>query len=708
MNNRNELLARVYIVMMFFVFLTLLIVGKVFYINVIEGDKWREKISRNVKWVDVSGDRGNIYSQDGSMLAITSPIFDVRMDLLSPNSSDFNKNIDSLSFCISKYLNTEKSHLEWKNLLTNNRLKGKEGKKRGMGYFLIKRNVSYDELIKIKKFPLFNKGKIRGGLIIERQTVRMNPYKNLGYRTIGIDRINADNVGLEGAYDKKLKGEKAKRLMKKLRGGTWIPLQEIDDKPLAKGSDLVTNLNIKIQDIVHQEVLAKLHQTRAEAGVGIIMEVKTGKVVAMSNLSKNKDGAYVERLNYALKKKYAPGSVMKTATTMALLDDNHINKETLIDLEGGRKNFRGKIIKDDEDIGKGRKVKLWDVFVHSSNVGMAKWSDEFYNKNRKENKKFILKLKSFGLSKTSGIDLIGEEKPLIKDPELNQRDFYRNTVPWMAHGYEMELTPIQILTFYNAIANDGVLIKPYLVDKIISETEVIENKPSSGNKRIANNYTIKQIQELLEGVVQKGTGQKLKNKKVRISGKTGTAQAGVKKENEDVLYNSTFAGFFPSENPKYSMIISMYGNMKPMYYASQVAVPVFGNIVDKLLSIHALELVDDKISNHNYVNAGLPDKAFGYAPDFKDVLDYVEIPYKKDKNLKWSEVNKNVDEMVLGQIQFKSKLVPDVKGMGARDAVYILENMGLKVEIEGFGKVYKQSIPPKTKRNKQKIKLFLK
>jgi len=705
MNKRNELLARVYIVMMFFVFLTMFIIGKVFYINFIEGEKWRGKIAHNVKWKDVQGDRGNIYANDGSMLAITSPIFEVRMDLLSPSDKDFNENIDSLSYYISTYLNSQKSPKEWKKELVTNRKLGKSKKKRGMRYFLLKRNINYDDFLKVKKFPLFRKGQHKGGLIDNssiRRTMRIRPYNQLARRTIGINRTTASKVGLEGAYDKYLKGETTKILMKKVRGGTWIPLHEVDVRPLTKGADLITNLDIKLQDIVHSEVLSQLSINRAKAGVGIIMEVQTGKIVAMANLSMNKDGAYVERDNYAVTKKFAPGSVMKTATTMALLDDGYINKNTDINLEGGRKNFRGKWIKDDEDIGHGRNVKLWDVFVHSSNVGMAKWADKFYNKTRKENKNFVLKLKAFGLSKDTGIDLKGEVKPVIKDPEK----FNRNTIPWMAHGYEMELTPLQILSFYNAIANNGKMMRPYLVDKIVSQNETKEIKPKVLVNKIANDNTIRIIRELLEGVVQEGTGQKLRKGKIKIAGKTGTAQEEVKKINGEVKYNSSFVGYFPAENPKYSMIITMYGNKKPMYYASQVAVPVFGKIVEKIATIEAFDELADQ--NSNVVRAEMPRQAIGFADDFEKVLKYVEIPFKNKKETVWSKVERNNSKMDFGNYNFKSKLIPNVKGMGARDAVFILENYGLKVEVEGFGKVVSQSIPPKTRRNKQNIKLILK
>ncbi len=694
--------------MMFFIFLTIWIIGKIAYINIVEGEKWKEKISRNIKWRDIQGDRGIIYSADESILANSTPRFEVRMDLLAPSDKDFNKNIDSLSYCISKYLNSEKSKAEWKRILIQGRVDGKTGRKKGMRYFLLQRNLNYEEITKVKKFPLFNKGKIKGGLIINRSTIREKPFKDLAGRTIGIDRKNATKVGLEAAYDKYLKGETAKRLYKRLLGGTWIPLQENDNRPLSKGADLITNINIKIQDIVHHEVLNKLMQTKAEAGVGIVMEVKTGKIVALTNLSKDHNGAYKERMNYAVQRKYAPGSVLKTATTMALLDDKFIDINSTINLEGGKMNFRGKIVKDDEDIGHGKPVTLWDAFVHSSNVAMSKWADIYYNANKKARKNYILKLKSFGLSKTSGIDLLGETKPVVKDPDLNRHNFNRNTIPWMAHGYEIEMTPIQILTFYNAIANNGKIMKPYLVDKIVEENEIIDIKPEVISNKIADDLTIKKIQRLLKGVVDEGTARSLRKNSTDIAGKTGTAQANIQTGNDEQLYNSTFAGYFPADNPKYSMIIVMYGNRKPQYYASQVAVPVFGKIVDKMRAIQAFDFEKETDDVRQFVNATLPGRAKGYSNDFEELMNYLNIPYKKRDKKNWTKVDKKFNQMEMSEFQLNRKTIPDVRGMGARDAVYILENLGLKVKLDGIGKVYTQSLPPGIKIKGQTIKLILK
>ena len=707
MNRKNELLARVYIVMMFFVFLSVWIIGKVFFVNVIEGEKWKKKIEANVKWKVIEGDRGNIYAADGNILAASSPLFDIRLDLLSPTDANFKKNIDSLSLLLSKYIRPDKSARQWKTELTNGRRDGMANKKKGMRFYLLKRNVKYEELMKMKKFPLFRLGQVRGGFIVERKTTRIKPFKEMAGRTIGIDRQNSDNIGLEGAYDQYLKGEVIRSLMKKMPGGYWLPMEEIDNISLTRGADIITNIDIKIQDIVHEEILKKLNETNSEAGVGIVMDVKTGKILAMTNLSKNSKGGYAEIKNYALTEKYAPGSVMKIATALALLDDGYMDSDDLVDVENGRKNFRGDIVRDDENFGHGKPISFKNAIVHSSNVAMAKLSDKFYNRDVTTRQHFIAKLKELGLGNVSGIDIDGEVEPVLKDPLRNKDSWHLNTIPWMAHGYEIEFTPIQLLTFFNAIANNGKMVKPYLVDKIARHDETIEISPEVVKDKIASDSALIKIKDFMLGVVQEGTATKLKDIGVKIAGKTGTAQIGIKKEGEDVFYNSTFAGYFPAENPKYSMIVVLYKNSKSMYYASQVSVPVFGEIVKKILSLQVLDVAieDSKIDNWSVTQ--LPGYVTGYTKDFKNIFDYTSLPYKSGNNNQWSAVEENGNKMVMKNYNVRTTSVPDVRGMGARDAVFILENLGMKVKMDGFGKVVRQSVEPNSKINTQTVYLTL-
>ncbi len=708
MNKRNELLARVYIVMMFFVFLSFWIIAKVFYVNIIEGEKWRSKIFSNVKWKVVEGDRGNIYSADGNILAASSPLFDVRMDLLSPTDKNFNANIDSLSYCISKYLRPDKSVWQWRQELKQCRKDGKNKKKRGMSFYLLKRNIKYEELVKVKDFPLFRLGQVKGGLIIEKKTIRVKPFKEMASRTIGIDRLNSSRIGIEGSYNEYLKGETTKTLMKKVGGSYWLPMSEIEDIDLAKGADIITNIDIRIQDILHEEISKQLLVSKSLAGVGIIMEVSTGKIVAMSNLSFEKDSSLKEMKNYAISEKYAPGSVIKGATALALLDDKLMKPDDLVDIEHGKRVIRGHLVRDDEDFGKGQPVTFRNAIVHSSNVAMAKLTDHFYNGSWSDRKRFVNKLRSFGFDKPTGIDLNGETNPAIKDPDSDRNDFYGTTVPWMSHGYEIEFTPLQILNFYNAIANGGKLMKPYLVDKIVKHDETIEVKPEVLKMKIAGDDALRNVRNFLEGVVEEGTAMKLNDLGVRMAGKTGTAQVETIGTEEEMKYNSTFVGYFPSDKPKYSLIVVFYRNSKDFYYASQVAVPVVRNIVEKILSLQAIDIARKTVVTENNIVANdLPGFGSGYSNDFKIIFKQSRVPFKSEGNSRWSEVGESKRNMLVKAVKYSKNSVPDVKGMGARDAVYLLENLGLKVELDGYGKVVAQTIVQKPMSDSKIVRLTL-
>lgn len=694
--------------MMFFVFLSFWIIAKVFYVNIIEGEKWRSKIFSNVKWKVVEGDRGNIYSADGNILAASSPLFDVRMDLLSPTDKNFNANIDSLSYCISKYLRPDKSVWQWRQELKQSRKDGKNKKRKGMSFYLLKRNIKYEELVKVKDFPLFRLGQVKGGLIIEKKTIRVKPFKEMASRTIGIDRLNSSRIGLEGSYNEYLKGETTKTLMKKVGGGYWLPMTEIEDIDLAKGADIITNIDIRIQDILHEEISKQLLVSKSLAGVGIVMEVSTGKIVAMSNLSFEKDSLLKETKNFAISEKYAPGSVIKGATALALLDDKLMKPDDLVDIEHGRRVVRGHLVRDDEDFGKGQPVTFRNTIVHSSNVAMAKLTDHFYNGSWSDRKRFVNKLKSFGFDKPTGIDLNGETNPAIKDPDNDRNDFYGTTVPWMSHGYEIEFTPLQILNFYNAIANGGKLMKPYLVDKIVIHDETIEVKPEVLKMKIAGDDALRNVRNFLEGVVEEGTAMKLRDLGVRMAGKTGTAQIETIGTDEEMKYNSTFVGYFPSDKPKYSLIVVFYRNSKDFYYASQVAVPVVRNIVEKILSLQAIDIARKAVVTENNIVANdLPGYGTGYSNDFKIIFKQSRVPFKSEGNSRWSEVGESKRNMLVKAIKYSKNSVPDVKGMGARDAVYLLENLGLKVEVEGYGKVVAQTIMQKPMSDSKIIRLTL-
>ena len=711
MRRKDELLARVYIVMTFFVLFALWVVVKVVDINVVEGEKWRGKLKQNIKWMEVEGDRGSIFADDGSLLAASQPFFEIRFDLLTPDDRVFENGIDSLAYYISTELRKDKSPMGWKNEMTRLRKLGKEKSKPGARYFFIASNVDYNQLLRIRKYPIFRRGRFGGGLIEVQKSKRVKPFKAMASRTIGVDRANAQKIGLEGYFDDYLTGQTVNRLYKRLPNKVWIPVYEQENQLLNKGADLITTINIGIQDVVHQAVLKKLHDNNAEAGVGIVMDVETGAIKAMTSLSKGAHGAYEEFYNYAMgwKGKYNPGSTFKAATVLALLEDGFVTPESLVDLERGVKFF-GKDRMADSEPHDHRWVTLEKAFVISSNVGVSKMANEYYNKNKAAQKKFVKRLKSMGLNDKTGIEIVGESDPLIKDPQLDKKDWSGITIPWMAHGYELELTPLQLLTFYNAIANDGFKVNPFLVKEIVQDGETIRQfEPEIREQQIASDYSIKKMQDMLAKVVQEGTAKKLRNSTVSIAGKTGTSRINYNAaEGEVKLYNASFAGYFPVENPKYSCIVVMYGvSGYGNIYGSQSAAPVFKEVAERIMRFE-MDNRDEIEANAVYASSSLPKNVKGYQKDVKTVLEFSSVPYESKEAKNWIEMENKGHQIVMDDLKISRKNVPDVRGMGVRDAVYILENLGMEVHVEGVGRVYKQSVLPNTKNKRSEITLYLK
>jgi len=711
MKRKDELLARVYVVMTFFVLFTLWVCVRAVDINVVQGDKWRAKLKQNIQWKEVAGDRGSIFADDGSLLAASQPFFEIRFDLLTPGEKVFNEGVDSLAYYISKDLRPDKSPIGWKKELLKARKGGLSKTRQGSRYFFIANNVDYNQLLKIRNYPIFRKGRFGGGLIEVQKSKRVKPFKAMASRTIGVDRVNAEKIGLEGYFDDYLKGQSAKRLYKKLPNKVWIPVYQEDNKLLNKGADLITTLNIGIQDVVHQAVLRKLHQNRAEAGVGIVMDVETGAIKAMTSLSSKEGGAYEEYYNYAMgwKGKYNPGSTFKLASVLAMLEDGFVTPESKVDLEMGVKYF-GKDKMSDSEVHNLREVSLEKAFVVSSNVGIAKLADKHYNKNKSSRKQFIKRLKSFGLSEKTGIQIVGESDPIIKDPELDKKNWSGITIPWMAHGYELELTPLQLLTFYNAVANDGNLVKPYLVSEIMQEGEVVKNYSADINtEKIASEYSILQMKKLLEKVVSEGTAKRLRGSDVKMAGKTGTSRINYNASEEEIKrYNASFAGYFPADKPKYSCIVVMYNvSGRGNIYGSQSAAPVFGEIAERVMRFEEGGLKQAS-SESSYATAKLPQGIKGFQRDVKFVLDYSSVPYEKRAGKSWVAMERSDGQLVMDGLKISKKRIPDVRGMGVRDALYVLENLGLKVKLDGVGRVYKQSITPGSRNQGQEIKLFLK
>ena len=686
MDNKGEILKRVYLVYFVMVVLGLSILGKAAYIQFVEGDKWREQAKKlSLRYENIEAVRGNILATDGSLIAASVPIFELRIDAGNTHYNDefFYENIDSLAWHMANHFR-DKSKNDYKKILT-------DGRKKNNRYLLLKRNITYTDLKKVRKFPIFRLGKYKGGLIVKSKSKRELPFKMLAYRTIGWDKEGTENdVGLEGAYSARLEGEQGQRLVQRIGSGVWRPLNDENEIDPKNGHDIVTSIDINIQDVAEDALMRQLLAHEADHGCVILMEVKTGFIVAIANLGKNSNGTYEEKYNYAIGESSEPGSTFKLASIIAALDDGLIKLSDTVDTQGGSVRFANRIMKDSHHGGYGR-ISVRRAFELSSNVGISKIIHKAYNDKPQL---FIDRLYAMGLNQQQGLDIPGEGHPSIKDTK--NKYWSKVSLPWMSIGYEVALTPLQTLSLYNSVANNGTMVKPQFVREIRSEGEVIEAfAPVVLLPSITKNpETIAQARSLLEGVVQRGTATHLRNPVYTIAGKTGTAQiaqgsAGYNKSN----YKASFAGYFPAEDPLYSMIVVINNPSKGVYYGGSIAGPVFKEVADKVYATR-LKIVPKKDSTLKSV----PLYASGNTKELQTLYKSMQLPLPDSAYLyEWAHYARRDDAIEAKGVKVEEGNVPDVRGLGARDALYLLEAAGLKVKMSGKGRVKRQSVTPGSK-----------
>ena len=698
---RTELLARAYFVLGVFILLALVITFRVFKISVVEGDKWRSKGEVNVRWMKVDTDRGNIYSDDESLLATSLQLFEIRMDMAVAKEEVFWRNVDSLAYMLSTTIRKDKSANEWRKSLVDARNKKNR-------YFFIAKGLDIGTAKKLRTFPLFRLGRFSSGYLEIRYGKRVKPFVELASRTIGEDRDNAQKVGIEGYFDKFLAGPTDERLMKRISAteDIWVPVYDPSEMEVKRGDDVITTLNIHLQDIVHAELEAAVKKWDAKMGTAILMEVETGAIKAISNLSHH-NGEVREVLNVGVGHATEPGSTFKLATLLALLEDKKITLDSRVVLNGGVKKFYDRNMYDSERHGR-YETSVKEAFAISSNVGIASLAHTYYNGNLAGRKQFRERLVQFGLNNLTGIEIDGEGTPKIKDPVANKSQWYGTTVPWMAHGYELAITPLQMLNLYNAVANKGNLMKPYLVKEIRQGNKVVKEFQPKVLRKIASDETIAMAREALEEVVKSGTAASLKTDKFDFAGKTGTTRINYANREEAKKYNGSFVGYFPAENPKYSMIVVIY-EPKGRFYGGTVAAPVFKATAEKIVAMQDTEEMIAQASDTSTEKKRiiLPEANSGFGRDFKVLFEHSRIGYEVSESRKWVHVHPSSDGMDIKPRLISKKEVPDVRGMGARDATYVLENLGLKVSMHGAGKVVRQNIAPGTKVQGQKIEVFL-
>lgn len=694
MEIKSDILWRVYLCFLGIVVFSLIILGKVIYLQRAEGSYWISKATEQQQKIEeLDAERGTIYSEDGSMLSTSIPFFDIYIDfqaegLQEKSGRRFWNNIDSLSISLGGLFN-ERSRDIKKKLLAGYRKKDR--------YFLLKRNLSFEHYSKLRKFPLIREGKNKSGFIAQVRNKRMNPFGLLANRTIGLSReyIHSDgkvkntNVGLEKTYDSILKGAKGSRLVRFLAGGVYVPVEGYEIEP-ENGKDIITTIDVNIQDITENALLKVMKENDCVHGTAIVMEVKTGKIKAIANLGRKADGSYWEDLNYAIRAS-EPGSTFKLATMIALLEDKAVKLNNLVNLEGGIWKVNGRTVYDSERHDH-KEVTVKDAFKFSSNVGMAKLVTAHYSKEPAE---FISRLKDLRLHQSSGIDLVGETTPVIKNQK--SRTWSATSLPWMSFGYEVLVSPLQTLVLYNAVANKGRMMRPYLLHAVTQGGVILETtEPEMVNESICSEETLKLLQDCLSSVCNEegGTGfQLFSGAAYKAAGKTGTALvANGKRGYGDHIYQSSFAGYFPADYPQYSCIVVIRN--KPYakkYYGAIVAGPVFKEIADKIFTLNI------KKAAHTQLPVTGDSSILYYAgshSEIRKLFHTLNLPFNDSAMTDWATVAGTGNQPVLLSRAIDQNKMPDLHEFGLKDAIYILENMNVRFSIKGKGKVKYQSVVP--------------
>lgn len=702
---KNEVLYRVYGVMILVLLIGIVLFGQVIRIQYFEGDQWRRRGDKKVKFEAVNAERGNILSEEGKLMATSLPFFEIRMDLNSSamKEEDFVNNVDSLALCLSEYANIyDRTPGGYKTLLEERRAAGER-------YLLIKKNVTYTELERISKFPLFNLGQFKGGFIVKRQSKRERPFKILAHRTVGYIREGANKVGLEGFFDEELGGTAGKKLMQNVGNDVWIPVNDLTEIEPKDGQDLLTTLNVEMQEITQNALIRAVNHHNADYGCAIVMEVKTGKIKSIANIGRDSEGGIWETYNYAVGDAVEPGSTFKLAPMMALMDQGLVDLNDTIDLEEGRTTFYDEEMEDSSPHGL-TNTSVRRAFELSSNVGIAKMIEENYGQNQGAID-FINQLRGYNLHLPTGIQINGEAAPFIKEAYSKEMEWSGITLPWMSIGYEVLITPLQLLTFYNAVANDGKMMRPYLVSEIQKFGEPMKvYKPTVIKKEIAKPSTVAKAKSLLQGVVENGTAKKLKTARYDFAGKTGTAQIDYRKtkSKKNLKYRSSFVGYFPAENPVYSCIVMITNPRQNGIYGGDVAGPVFREISDKLFATRIeLHRSMNSYAKPKLANYELPTLDIGKKEEVGFLMDYFNLPHESLSDDPWTVTQAVEDTIDMLPRAFNIDKVPNVKGMNLKDALYLLENQGLHVISSGVGKVRYQSIIPGTPSRRQTIRLRL-
>ena len=691
----------------FVLFITLIvgiaILVKAARVQITEGDELKKLAEQQYYKYEVDeAARGNIITENGDLLATSVPIFDVYFDAMAEairSDSVFNKSLNPFCAELAKIL-PKRDAKEWSDYL-------RQGRNKKSRYLAIGKRVSLEDYNRITSIS----SPMTRGITNEKTMSRVMPYGSLAFRTIGyVNEKDADStkhihLGLEGAYNEVLKGKDGQQLVRVIKGQGRQPVKSESNRNGENGLDVITTIDVCLQDIAENTLRKRLSQHKAEQGCVIIMDVETGYVRAITSLQYNAEkDTCTESYNFAINGLYEPGSVFKLASALAYLDGNpeaDIEKENIYIGKGGPMKFGGKDMYDDHTVNKETGiVSIRQIIEQSSNIGTAKLITDLYGEKDKE--KFVKKLHEMNLGEKLNLDIAGEATPHVDIPKHDKAALSRVSI-----GYALTVAPIHLITFYNAIANNGRMMKPQFVKEIRKENITVkEFEPIVIRKQIAKPRSIALAKSMMEGVVQNGTGKKLKDTPFLIAGKTGTARAVENGQYVKGLYNTSFVGYFPADKPKYTciVVISKSHDRSQGWAASQIAAPAFKDIVEKVYAIR-LGIETDSIATQNLDNAvhGAIKMKDAQTILGKTGIDYVNNAIG-DSWVKINRPNSNDSTILeLTDIALDSNLVPDFSGMNISDAVYMAEGMGLKVRFSGYGNVKKQSIQAGTSFKKNQI-----
>ncbi len=683
MNIKSSILLRVRIAFLVCILFSLAVVGKVVYLQFVQGEKWKKKAEQiTLRYMKLKATRGNIYSDNGSLLATSLPFYRLAMDPTQPDKAIFDRGIDSLARELSAFFK-DRSATEYKRKIINARLEGKE-------YLVLNRSmVDYQDKKKMIDWPIFRHGRLKGGAIFEKLDRRFRPFSSLALRTVGF--INEDNkgAGLEYSFNRMLGGTAGEALFQKMAGNNWKPIHDENEVRPEQGLDIQTTIDINLQDVAENSLETHLRKHEADYGCAVLMEVATGEIKAIANLGSDGQGGYLEDYNYAVGNQGLtdPGSTFKLASLMALFEEYGVELSDSIDTYGGKFKFYDRTLFDaKQDLYK--KLSVEEVFAKSSNVGVARLVNEKFGSNPD---KFLEYIHRFGLDERINFQMAGEAVPYVK--KTSDKTWSGVTLPWMSIGYELKVSPLQILTFYNAVANQGKMIQPIIVKAVYKSDKVIKQYESKVlNDKICSDVTLEKAKSMLLSVVEEGTAHNIKNPNYQIAGKTGTAQI-IKEGRYTKNYYTSFVGYFPAQKPKYSCIVVINNPKGFNQYGADVSAPVFKEIADKIYArdpeMHKTLEVDPSTNLGEF-----PLVKAGFAEDLIYLLNEMGISNHGNDDADWVSANMTNQAIHWTKREVRENLVPNVTGFTLKDALYVLENNGLKVRYTGVGRVQSQSLSP--------------